>query len=64
MARLDTPAGQATAVALPNSLTKPFILNPLQAFVALGNGFFTFEPTCSPVDSACMAESSKEPIAA
>jgi len=61
---IDTPAGQATAVALPNSLTKPFILNPLQAFVALGNGFFTFEPTCSPVESACMAESSKETIAA
>jgi hypothetical protein len=61
---IDTPAGQATAVALPNSLTKPFILNPLQTFVALGNGFFTFEPTCSPVESACMAESSKEAIAA
>jgi pimeloyl-ACP methyl ester carboxylesterase len=61
---IDTPAGQATAVALPNSLTKPFILNPLQAFVALGNGFFTFEPTCSPVESACMADPSKEPIAA
>jgi hypothetical protein len=43
---IDTPAGQATAVALPNSLTKPFLLNPLQALVPLGNGFFTFEPTC------------------
>ena len=43
---IDTPAGQATAVALPNSLTKPFLLNPLQPLVALGNGFFTFEPTC------------------
>jgi pimeloyl-ACP methyl ester carboxylesterase len=61
---IDTPAGQATAVSLPNSLTKPFLLNPLQAFVALGNGFFTFEPTCSSVDLACMAESSKESVAA
>lgn len=43
---IDTPAGQATAVALPNSLTKPFLLNPLQALVPLGNGLFTFEPTC------------------
>jgi acetyl esterase/lipase len=43
---LDTPAGQATLVDLPNSLTKPFLLNPLQALVPLGNGFFTFEPTC------------------
>jgi acetyl esterase/lipase len=42
----DTPAGEATVVALPNSLTKPFLLNPLQALVPLGNGFFTFEPTC------------------
>ena len=38
------PAGEATLVALPNSLTKPFLLNPLQALVPLGNGFFTFEP--------------------
>jgi hypothetical protein len=36
------PAGEATLVALPNSLTKPFLLNPLQALVPLGNGFFTF----------------------
>jgi pimeloyl-ACP methyl ester carboxylesterase len=43
---LDTPAGEATMVALPNSLTKPFLLNPLQALVPLGYGFFTFEPTC------------------
>src|SRR5258705_13602908 len=33
---LDTPAGEATLVALPNSLTKPFLLNPLQALVPLG----------------------------
>jgi hypothetical protein len=43
---LDTVAGEATQVALPNSLTKPFLLNPLQALVPLGNAFFTFEPTC------------------
>ncbi len=43
---IDTPSGEATAVPLPNSLTKPFILNPLQAFVSLGNGLFTFEPAC------------------
>jgi acetyl esterase/lipase len=43
---LDTPAGEATLVDLPNSLTKPFLLNPLQALVSLANGFFTFEPTC------------------
>jgi hypothetical protein len=61
---LDTPAGQATLVDLPNSLTKPFLLNPLQALVPLGNGFFTFEPTCGPVDSACMAESTNRSAAA
>ncbi|MFG1930128.1 alpha/beta hydrolase [Mycobacterium sp. NPDC048908] len=44
---LDTPAGRATLVDLPNSLTKPFILNPLQVFVPLGDVFFTFEPTCA-----------------
>ena len=51
---IDTPAGQATAIALPTSLTKPFLLNPLQPLVALGNGFFTFEPTCVS-DSKAMA---------
>ncbi|HEY2198539.1 MAG TPA: alpha/beta hydrolase [Mycobacterium sp.] len=45
---LDTPAGEATMVALPNSLTKPFWLNPLQALVPRGNSFFVFEPTCGP----------------
>jgi pimeloyl-ACP methyl ester carboxylesterase/outer membrane biosynthesis protein TonB len=53
---LDTPAGPATLVALPNALTKPFILNPLQALVPLSKGLFTFEPTCSPVETACVAE--------
>jgi hypothetical protein len=53
----DTPAGEATVVALPNTLTKPFVLNPLQPLVALAIGFFTFEPTC-PVASTCAAKSS------
>jgi pimeloyl-ACP methyl ester carboxylesterase len=61
---LDTPAGQATLVDLPNSLTKPFLLNPLQALVPLGNGFFTFEPTCSPVQTKCVAAVSEESVAA
>ncbi|ULE33920.1 alpha/beta hydrolase [Mycobacterium sp. IDR2000157661] len=43
---IDTPRGDATAVALPNSLTKWFPLNFLQPFVALGNWIFTFEPIC------------------
>jgi hypothetical protein len=43
---LDTPAGQATLVDLPNSLTKPFPLNFVQPFISTGNGFFTFEPAC------------------
>lgn len=42
----ETPAGEADVVALPNSLKKPFILNPLRPFVAMGNGIFTFESTC------------------
>ena len=45
---IDTPAGQATAIVLPSSLTKPFLLNPLQPLVALGDQFFTFAPTCGP----------------
>lgn len=61
---IDTLAGQATALALPNSLTKPLILNPLQALGALGNGFFTVQPTCTPVETACVAESAKENVAA
>ena len=43
---IDTPEGPATAVTLPNALTKPFPLNFLMAFTSLGDGFFTFEPTC------------------
>jgi pimeloyl-ACP methyl ester carboxylesterase len=49
---IDTPAGPATAVPLPNSLEKPFILNPLQVFVPLGFQFFTFEPVCGAESSA------------
>jgi acetyl esterase/lipase len=61
---IDTAAGQATAVALPNSLTKPFLLNPLQALVPLGNGLFVFEPTCSPVAVTCVVDASRESAAA
>ena len=43
---IDTPAGQATAIALPNTLTKPFPLNFSSAFVPMGEGLFNFEPTC------------------
>ncbi|KUH95707.1 alpha/beta hydrolase [Mycobacterium sp. IS-3022] len=42
----DTPAGEASVVALPNTLTKPFWLNFLQPFMSLANGFFTFDPVC------------------
>jgi pimeloyl-ACP methyl ester carboxylesterase len=55
---LDTSAGEANLVDLPNSLTKPFLLNPLQALVPLGNGLFNFEPTCGPVEPTCVATSS------
>jgi acetyl esterase/lipase len=43
---IDTPAGVATAIALPSSLTKWHLFNLLQPFVPLGNAFFSFEPTC------------------
>ena len=43
---IDTPSGQATAVPLPNSLTKDFWLNFLQSSGGLGNGIFVFEPAC------------------
>jgi pimeloyl-ACP methyl ester carboxylesterase len=53
---IDTAEGQAAAVVLPNNLIKPFFLNPLQALVPLGNGFFTFEPTCAPApEGTCLA---------
>jgi pimeloyl-ACP methyl ester carboxylesterase len=49
---IDTPAGQATAQALPSSLTLWHPFNLLQPFVEAGMGFFTFEPTCAPAGSA------------
>lgn len=61
---IDTPAGQATAIALPSSLTKPFLLNPLQALVPLGQAFFAFQASCGPVDPTCVAASAKESVAA
>ncbi len=50
----DTPAGKATVVALPNTLTKPYLLNFLRPFMSLANGFFSLEPVCvrGPVGSA------------
>ncbi|OBF32921.1 hypothetical protein A5724_19965 [Mycobacterium sp. ACS1612] len=57
---IDTPSGVATAVPLPNSLTKPFILNPLQSLVSLGTGYVTIEPACvqeSMAASTCTSES-------
>lgn len=59
----DTPAGEATAVALPNSLRKPFLFNLLQPFVALADGIFTFEPTCVAA-SVGAASSCEDSIAA
>ena len=43
---IDTPAGQATLVDLPNSLRRPFILNFLEPFMALSGGLFTLQPGC------------------
>jgi acetyl esterase/lipase len=43
---IGTAAGQATAQALPSSLTAPSLLDLLQPFVSAGMAFFTFEPTC------------------
>jgi hypothetical protein len=60
---IDTSAGQATAIALPSSLTKPFLLNPLQALAPLLNGFFVFEPTCGPAEPTCVAASSMGSLA-
>ncbi|KUI22808.1 hypothetical protein AU193_11035 [Mycobacterium sp. GA-1285] len=42
----DTPAGKATVVALPNTLTKPFLLNFLKPFMSLADGLFTLDPVC------------------
>lgn len=42
----ETPAGRATVVALPNTLTKPFLLNFLRPFMSLADGFFSLDPVC------------------
>ncbi|OBF88871.1 hypothetical protein A5790_23170 [Mycobacterium sp. 852002-51152_SCH6134967] len=42
----DTPAGRATVVALPNTLTKPFLLNFLEPFMPLADGLFSMDPVC------------------
>jgi len=59
---IDTPAGVATAIALPSSLTKWHLFNLLQPFVALGNAFFAFEPTC--VTDTMMASGCQGAVAA
>jgi pimeloyl-ACP methyl ester carboxylesterase len=61
---IDTPAGQAIAIALPSSLTMPFLLDPLQALVPLGQVFFVFQPTCGPLEPTCVAASAEESVAA
>jgi acetyl esterase/lipase len=43
---LNTPAGTATLVDLPNSLRRPYILNFLEPFMALSGGLFTLQPGC------------------
>lgn len=53
----QTPRGEATVVALPNTLTKWFPLNFLKPLVPLADALFTFEPTC-------VAESVGAPAAA
>ncbi|KUI45010.1 hypothetical protein AU197_12170 [Mycobacterium sp. IS-1590] len=41
-----TPAGQAPVVALPNTLTKPYLLNFLKPFMPLADGLFSMGPVC------------------
>ncbi|OBK73081.1 alpha/beta hydrolase [Mycobacterium sp. 1164985.4] len=43
----DTPAGKASVVALPNTLTKPYLLNFLRPFMSLANGLFSLDPVCA-----------------
>ena len=43
---INTPAGPATLVDLPNSLRKPFILNFLESFMDMSGGLFTLQPGC------------------
>ncbi|SEH46067.1 hypothetical protein SAMN04489835_0053 [Mycolicibacterium rutilum] len=42
----ETPKGEASVVALPNTLTKWFPFNFLKPLVPLMDGLFTFESTC------------------
>jgi hypothetical protein len=43
---IDTPAGQATVVDLPNSLRRPYLLNFLEPFIAGSTGLFNIQPGC------------------
>ncbi|BBY80047.1 alpha/beta hydrolase [Mycolicibacterium pulveris] len=62
---LTTPGGVAMLVALPNTLTKPFLLNLLQPLVQLGSGIFRFDPACVAASvGAAAGESCSDSIAA
>jgi hypothetical protein len=57
---LDTPAGLATLVDLPNSLRRPYLLNFLEPFMAASGGVFNLQPGClreSPETAASCAGS-------
>lgn len=43
---IDTPAGQATLVDLPNSLRRPYLLNFLEPLMSISGGLFTLQPGC------------------
>lgn len=43
---IDTAAGTATLVDLPNSLRRPYLLNFLEPFIAGSTGLFTLQPGC------------------
>lgn len=43
---IETPAGQATLVDLPNALRKPFLLNFVEPVMASSTGLFTIQPGC------------------
>lgn len=43
---IDTPAGQATLVDLPNSLRRPYLFNFLEPFIAGSTGLFNLQPGC------------------
>jgi len=60
----ETPKGQASVVALPNSLKKSFPLNFLQPFMSLMTGLFTFEPSCVAASVGARSATCESSIAA